>query len=107
MEIKKSKGIYLTLGRNEILIHVPFRAVFEEVAPVSNERRVKLTSLTKREEQVLKCLMQNKANKEIGADLHLSERTVKFHVSSLLAKHKVGSRIDLYGIYANASGERQ
>jgi predicted ArsR family transcriptional regulator len=35
------------------------------------------------------------ANKEIACELNLSERTVKFHVSSLLAKFKVHSRMEL------------
>jgi len=33
--------------------------------------------------------MKSLANKEIAANLNLSERTVKFHVSSLLAKFRV------------------
>jgi len=35
------------------------------------------------------------ANKEIAASLNLSERTVKFHVSSLLAKFRVRGRMEL------------
>ena len=40
--------------------------------------------LTRREEEVLGGVMRSLANKEIAATLNLSERTVKFHVSSLL-----------------------
>src|SRR5260370_12222137 len=43
-------------------------------------------NLTRREEEVLCGLLKSLANKEIAANLNLSERTVKFHVSSLLAK---------------------
>jgi hypothetical protein len=39
--------------------------------------------------------MRSLANKEIAADLNLSERTVKFHVSSLLAKFRVRGRLEL------------
>jgi len=42
--------------------------------------------LTRREEEVLGGVMRSLANKEIAASLNLSERTVKIHVSSLLAK---------------------
>jgi Bacterial regulatory proteins, luxR family len=35
------------------------------------------------------------ANKEIAASLNLSERTVKFHVSSLLIKFRVRGRMEL------------
>jgi hypothetical protein len=39
--------------------------------------------------------MRSQANKEIAATLNLSERTVKFHVSSLLAKFRVRGRMEL------------
>ena len=42
--------------------------------------------LTEREMQVLKCLAQGRSNKEIGAELFISEKTVKSHVGSILDK---------------------
>jgi DNA-binding CsgD family transcriptional regulator len=51
--------------------------------------------LTRREDEVLCGLMKSLANKEIAANLNLSERTVKFHVSSLLAKFRVRGRMEL------------
>jgi DNA-binding NarL/FixJ family response regulator len=51
--------------------------------------------LTRREEEVLDGILRSLANKEIASELNLSERTVKFHVSSLLAKFKVHSRMEL------------
>lgn len=51
--------------------------------------------LTRREEEVLDGILRSLANKEIASELNLSERTVKFHVSSLLAKYKVRSRMEL------------
>jgi DNA-binding CsgD family transcriptional regulator len=51
--------------------------------------------LTRREEEVLGGVMKSLANKEIAATLNLSERTVKFHVSSLLAKFHVRGRMEL------------
>lgn len=51
--------------------------------------------LTRREEEVLDGVLRSLANKEIASELNLSERTVKFHVSSLLAKFKVHSRMEL------------
>jgi DNA-binding NarL/FixJ family response regulator len=38
---------------------------------------------------VLRCIAAGKRNKEIGEALFISERTVKFHISSLL--HKLGA----------------
>jgi DNA-binding CsgD family transcriptional regulator len=51
--------------------------------------------LTRREEEVFGGIMRSLANKEIAASLNLSERTVKFHVSSLLMKYRVRGRMEL------------
>jgi DNA-binding CsgD family transcriptional regulator len=51
--------------------------------------------LTRREEEVLGGVLRSLANKEIAASLNLSERTVKFHVSSLLTKFRVRGRMEL------------
>ena len=51
--------------------------------------------LSRREEEVLGGILQSLANKEIASSLNLSERTVKFHVSALLAKFGVRGRMEL------------
>jgi DNA-binding NarL/FixJ family response regulator len=51
--------------------------------------------LTRREEEVLDGIFRSLANKEIACELNISERTVKFHISSLLSKFKVRSRMEL------------
>lgn len=51
--------------------------------------------LSRREREVHELLMENLSNKEIAARLTMSERTVKFHVSNLLSKHRVKRRADL------------
>ena len=51
--------------------------------------------LSRRERETLDALLENLSNKEIANRLHISERTVKFHVSSLLAKFGVRRRTDL------------
>jgi DNA-binding CsgD family transcriptional regulator len=77
----------------------------DEILEGLNEKATKLleagkslrcqVNLTRREEEVLSGLMESLANKEIAANLNLSERTVKFHVSSLLAKFRVRGRMEL------------
>jgi DNA-binding NarL/FixJ family response regulator len=52
-------------------------------------------TLSRREREVLESLLRNLSNKEIASQLNISERTVKFHVSNLLAKHGVRRRADL------------
>jgi two-component system nitrate/nitrite response regulator NarL len=51
--------------------------------------------LSRREQQVLDALLQNLANKEIASQLNVTERTIKFHVSNVLAKFAVRRRADL------------
>jgi len=57
--------------------------------------------LSRREEEVLRGVCQNLANKEIASNLNISERTVKFHVSALLAKFGVRGRVELMREAAN------
>ena len=51
-------------------------------------------ALTRREQDVLNVLAQGKTNKEIAADLFITERTVKYHVSSILNKLGAGNRTE-------------
>lgn len=63
-----------------------------------SRRRMKIESqaqLSRREREVLDCLLENVSNKEIANKLNISERTVKFHVSKLLSKYGVRRRADL------------
>lgn len=53
------------------------------------------SELSRREQEALNSLLENLSNKEIAERLHISERTVKFHVSNLLAKFGVRRRADL------------
>jgi len=52
--------------------------------------------LTPREEQVVSLLKMRKGNKEIAAELGISERTAKFHVAGVLAKFGVRRREELW-----------
>ncbi len=56
------------------------------------ERMLEQFSLTARENQVLQFLVRRSSNREIAAALRITERTVKFHVSNLLAKFKAPDR---------------
>jgi DNA-binding CsgD family transcriptional regulator len=51
--------------------------------------------LSVRQREVLDHVLQDLSNKEIGVRLHVTERTVKFHVSRLLSKFKARDRAGL------------
>lgn len=59
------------------------------------DRSAGVERLTERERQVLRSLSQGAANGEIAATLRITEKTVKFHVSNLLAKTGLRSRAQL------------
>lgn len=61
------------------------------------------TRLSDRESDVLRLLAKGKANKEIAAELMIGEKTVKTHVSSILAKLGAQSRTQA-ALYAAQSG---
>jgi two-component system, NarL family, response regulator len=54
--------------------------------------RIRGSDLSDREREVLQLLTVGKNNQEIGADLCISEGTVKFHVNSILSKLNVRDR---------------
>ncbi|MCA1673994.1 MAG: response regulator transcription factor [Actinobacteria bacterium] len=52
-------------------------------------------ALTEREEAVLLTVARGRTNAEIGAELHISLSTVKFHVASLMTKLGARNRVEL------------
>ncbi|PFJ12851.1 DNA-binding response regulator [Bacillus cereus] len=59
--------------------------------------------LTKREKEVLCEIAKGRSNKEIAAELHITEQTVKTHVSNVLAKLEVDDRTQA-ALYAVKQG---
>jgi DNA-binding NarL/FixJ family response regulator len=75
--------IVLPKAMTERLLHEPIASV-EELSE----------TLTTREREVLDLLGRGLSNKLIGRELHISEHTVKFHISSLYAKLGVNNRAE-------------
>ena len=73
-------------GQVQLSPQAAARLMREVRAPDSPEK------LTERETDVLRLLALGKANKEIAAELYISETTVKTHVSNILMKLGVPSR---------------
>lgn len=73
-------------GQVQLSPQAAARLMREVRAPESPE------TLTERETEVLRLLARGRANKEIARDLGIGEKTVKTHVSNILAKLNVQSR---------------
>ena len=71
---------------------VASRLLNQIAAPDSES--IPLEELTPREKDVLMLLAQGQQNKEIAVELVITERTVKFHISSILAKLGAGNRTE-------------
>lgn len=84
-------------GRVQISPQAALRLV-NELRPPDNPER-----LTERETEVLRLVAQGKSNKEIAYALTIGEKTVKAHVSSILAKLKLQSRTQA-ALYATRLG---
>ena len=56
------------------------------------------TTLTSRQMDILEGILDGKSRKEIAADLHLSENTVKMHTTSLFRALKVTSREEIFAL---------
>ena len=54
--------------------------------------------LTSREAEVLALVAAGKTNREIGAELYVSEKTASVHVSNILRKLGVSSRVEAAAI---------
>ncbi|RMF49022.1 MAG: DNA-binding response regulator [Anaerolineae bacterium] len=57
-------------------------------------RPAPFATLTQREREILHCLTNGCNNKEIAEQLHLSEKTVKHYISSILKKLNVRNRVE-------------
>lgn len=56
-----------------------------------DEIKVRLGTLTPREREVLRLVVQGKLNKQVAAELGTVEKTIKFHRAAVMTKMKAGS----------------
>lgn len=94
--VSKSERPELLLDIIESVAHGRMVFPFLDVRKVNQSP---LTSLTRRELEVLSALAAGNTNKEIAADLGLSLNTVKFHVKNLFQKLGVHNRSQAIGLY--------
>jgi NarL family two-component system response regulator YdfI len=83
-------------ARGESLL--PSAVIERVVAHLSEPRPARTEALSEREQEVLTFLAQGAANKEIAHRLHITERTVKAHVTSIFNKLGVNSRAEAVAV---------
>ncbi|KAB8165771.1 response regulator [Streptomyces sp. 3MP-14] len=75
-----------------------------ESAPAASPQEEALATLTAREREVLELIGEGLTNRQIGARLYLSEKTVKNHISRLLGKLGVERRVQAAILAKEAGG---
>lgn len=85
------KAIF-AVGRGETFIQESLMPLLESKMTQRTDEEKKIADLTGREMEVLQHLAYGMYNKEIAETLHISERTVKNHVSSIFKKIDVNDR---------------
>ncbi len=74
-----------------------------KAAAAPDPDEVALADLTARERQILRLIAHGRSNKDIGASLGITERTVKTHVSNIFAKLQLSDRTQA-AIFAHKKG---
>jgi DNA-binding NarL/FixJ family response regulator len=76
------------VGRGDSLLDPAVtERVLERVRRIANgDERDELSDLTAQERKILRLVAEGKTNKEIAAEVFLSDKTVKNYVSSILSK---------------------
>jgi DNA-binding NarL/FixJ family response regulator len=77
---------------------LPSVVVDKVVAHLAEPKLAKPERLSGREQEVLALLAEGAANKEIALRLHITERTVKAHVTSIFNKLGVNSRAEAVAV---------
>jgi DNA-binding CsgD family transcriptional regulator len=67
----------------------------ERLSGASRSTRRGISALSDREQQIAKLVAEGKQNKEIGAELKISARTVETHLTSIYGKLGMSSRLEL------------
>lgn len=85
------------------LLNADFTKLYAEDAQ-NNQEPIQINDpcLTARQAEVAKLICQGCSNKEIGEKLSISDKTVKIHVSSILAKLNIKDRTQIVVYYAQA-----
>ncbi|MEO7502205.1 MAG: AAA family ATPase [Gemmatimonadaceae bacterium] len=94
-ELKKAHDVFARLGAAGELSKVRDELRVIGIRPPARSVASGAAGLTGRETEIARMVSQRKSNKEIGAALDISARTVSTHLSNIFLKLGVGSRGEL------------
>jgi two-component system, NarL family, response regulator LiaR len=95
------KAIRVTMEGGSLLQPIVASKLLRHVGrPSQQANHMSVDELTERELEVLRLLAQGMPNKEIAAQLVISERTAKFHVSSIMGKLGATNRTEAVALAA-------
>jgi two-component system, NarL family, response regulator LiaR len=95
------KAIRVTMEGGSLLQPIVASKLLRHVGrPSQQANSLSVDELTERELEVLRLLAQGMPNKEIAAHLIISERTAKFHVSSIMGKLGATNRTEAVALAA-------
>lgn len=94
-ELKKAHDTFARLGAAGSLAKIRDELRKMNVRPPSRSISEGAAGLTGREIEIARMVAQRKSNKDIGAALDISARTVSTHLSNIFVKLEVGSRGEL------------
>jgi DNA-binding NarL/FixJ family response regulator len=96
-------------GSHQIAVELAAQPLVEDIEAIARRTRISLDAptvnvlgehdairlgLTSREAEVLGLVAAGRTNREIGAELYVSEKTASVHVSNILRKLGVSSRVE-------------
>lgn len=92
-----SKWLYVVLGLGAIsaLLNIVF---VRKLRKTKREKQLKKESLTAQEQKIVTAILEDKSNKEIAAEMHVSLSTVKTHINNIYKKLNISSRQELKSI---------
>ncbi len=89
--------------KEHLLLEKEYDRIYQELALLAQEKnetgnKISIDSydLTPRQLEIIEHLKSGKTNKQIAAELHISENTVKYHIKSIYEILQVDSRMKLF-----------
>jgi DNA-binding NarL/FixJ family response regulator len=93
IRVVSAGGVWLGQKVIQALIQESYSRIQEKQGAENTEDL--LAGLTKAERKIAELVARGQSNLEIAADLNITERTVKAHLTSIYEKTKTGNRLNL------------